>query len=407
MPLFTRYARLLLRTGLDLQKGQTLLINADVEAAPLVRALTEEAYQMGAKEVQLNWSDEACDLARLLYQKEEDLTSIAPWEAERYNAPSRGGCAYLRLYSEDPQGFSGVPAARQALRRNAFSAATKEAQRCRATGVSPWLAAAYPGAGWAALVFPDKTAQEAQEALWQAILSATRADAPDPDAAWRAHQQDLSRRTEWLNAHAFTAFHYENALGTDFTVGMPEGQLWAGGRSYTREGRAYIPNMPTEEVFCAPHRLKAEGRLVASLPLSHGGSRVEDFSFTFRDGAVADFAARVGAETLESILSTDEGARRLGEIALIPADSPIARMGLLFYNTLFDENASCHFALGRGYAECVRGGEALSEEALLDAGVNQSLTHVDFMVGTEDLRIEGLTASGRSVPVFANGVWAF
>lgn len=188
---------------------------------------------------------------------------------------------------------------------------------------------------------------------------------------------------------------------------MPEGQNWAGGRSWTTDGRAFIPNMPTEEVFCAPHRDRAEGRLVASLPLSHGGSRVEGIALTFADGQVVDFDARAGKETLAAILNTDAGARRLGEIALLPADSPIAGMNLLFYNTLFDENAACHFALGRGYSECVRGGEAMDEAALLEAGVNQSLVHVDFMVGTRDLRIEGIRKDGSRAPVFEGGVWAF
>ena len=401
------YARLLLKTGLDLQKGQTLLLNADTEAAPLVAVLAAQAYQMGAADVQCNWSNEACDRARLLYQDEENLGKLPPWEAERYNAPSRAGCAYLRLFSEDPFGMAGADPARIALRRNAVSAATKEAQRCRMTGVSPWLAAAYPGKAWAQRVFPNLAGEEAQAALWRAILAATRADAPDPDAAWQAHQQNLARRAEWLNAQQFAAFHYESGLGTDFTVGMPEGQNWAGGRSWTTDGRAFIPNMPTEEVFCAPHRDRAEGRLVASLPLSHGGSRVEGIVLTFADGQVVDFDARAGKETLAAILNTDAGARRLGEIALLPADSPIAGMNLLFYNTLFDENAACHFALGRGYSECVRGGEAMDEAALLEAGVNQSLVHVDFMVGTRDLRIEGIRKDGSRAPVFEDGVWAF
>ncbi|MGI5885196.1 MAG: aminopeptidase [Candidatus Spyradocola sp.] len=401
------YARLLLHVGLDLQKGQILLINAELEAAPLVRLLAEEAYRMGAGDVQCNWSDEGCDRARLLYQDEAYLGKMTPWEAERYNAPSREGCAYLRLYSEDPEGMAGVPAARAAMRRNAVSAATLEARECRMTGVSPWLAASYPGRAWAAHVFPDLAPDAAQEALWQAILRATRADQPDPAAAWTAHQENLARRTAWLNEQQFTAFHYISGLGTDFTVGMPEGQIWEGGCMHTREGRAYIPNMPTEEVFCAPHRGRAEGRLVASLPLSHGGNRVEGFSLTFRDGEVVSFDAREGKETLASILDTDEGARRLGEIALIPADSPVAGMNLLFSNTLFDENASCHFALGRSFPECVRGGEEMDDAALLEAGVNNSLTHVDFMVGTKDLRIEGIRADGSRVPVFANGVWAF
>lgn len=401
------YARLLLKTGLDLQKGQTLLLNADTEAAPLVAVLAAQAYQMGAADVQCNWSNEACDRARLLYQDEENLGKLPPWEAERYNAPSRAGCAYLRLFSEDPFGMAGADPARIALRRNAVSAATKEAQRCRMTGVSPWLAAAYPGRAWAQRVFPNLAGEEAQAALWRAILAATRADAPDPDAAWQAHQQNLARRAEWLNAQQFAAFHYESGLGTDFTVGMPEGQNWAGGRSWTTDGRAFIPNMPTEEVFCAPHRDRAEGRLVASLPLSHGGSRVEGIALTFADGQVVDFDARAGKETLAAILNTDAGARRLGEIALLPADSPIAGMNLLFYNTLFDENAACHLALGRGYSSNIRDYEKYSLDELRAMGVNDSMVHEDFMIGSADLAVTGVTASGERIPIFRDGGWAF
>lgn len=401
-----KYAQMLLRTGINLDRGQDLVLNADVEAAPLVRELTAQAYEMGAREVHINWSDTACERARYLKQSEETLRTVPDWKAEMYNSYARGGCGYMRVVSEDPDAMRGVDAGRIALARKALSAATHEAENCRMTGISPWLVAAYPGKQWACRVFPGLDADQAVEKLWQAILCASRADAPDPAAAWEAHQRNLSRRVRWLNEQQFVSFHYRTGLGTDFTVGMPEGQNWAGGGSLLKNGRSYVPNMPTEEVFASPDRSAAQGRLVASLPLNHNGVLIEDFWFEFKDGKVVDYGARAGREALTAILDTDEGAAHLGEIALIPADSPLAMMGLLFYNTLFDENASCHFALGRAYAECLRGGEEMTEEQLLAAGLNQSLTHVDFMVGTKDLEITGVRADGSRVPVFAGGVWA-
>ena len=401
------YARLLLRTELDLQKGQTLLLNADTEAAPLVAVLAAQAYQMGAADVQCNWSNEACDRARLLYQDEENLGKLPPWEAERYNAPSRAGCAYLRLFSEDPFGMAGADPARIALRRNAVSAATKEAQRCRMTGVSPWLAAAYPGRAWAQRVFPNLAGEEAQAALWRAILAATRADAPDPDAAWQAHQQNLARRAEWLNAQQFAAFHYESGLGTDFTVGMPEGQNWAGGRSWTQDGRAFIPNMPTEEVFCAPHRDKVNGVVYGTKPYAYNGQLIEGWHVTFKNGCVVEHGEEKNGLLLAELLTTDENANRIGEIAFVPASSPINRSGVLFYDTLFDENAACHIAFGAGYPTNIKGGAKLSRAELMKKGLNDSAIHEDVMIGAPDTRITGLRKNGETVSIFENGEWAF
>ncbi len=401
-----RYARMLLTMGINLEKDQELVINADLESAPLIRVMTEIAYQMGAREVHINWSDTTLSRYRYLYQSEEGLKTVHDWKAEMYNGYARRGCGYVRIVSEDPDALEGVAASRIAMAGNALSAATREAENMRMTGVSPWLVAGYPGEKWAQKVFPGRSKEDAVEALWRSILRATRADEADPVAAWEAHQRNLSARAGWLEAQQFVSFHFENALGTDFTVGMPKQHLWAGGAARLKNGRRYIPNMPTEEVFSSPDRDCAEGKLVASLPLNHRGTLIEDFSLTFHKGCVVDFDARRGKDALKQILDTDEGARRLGEIALIPADSPLPQMGLLFYSTLFDENASCHFALGRAFASSVENGENLTEAELWERGLNQSLTHVDFMVGTKDLKITGTRADGSQCKVFENGVWA-
>lgn len=401
-----KYAQMLLEVGLNLDKGQELVLSAAVESAEMVRILTEKAYQMGAKDVLINWSDAQCARSKYLYQDEETLGVVHDWNAEMLNSYARRGCAYMRLASDDPDAFKGIDAGRIAIARNALSAATKEAGDCRMTGISPWLVAACPSEKWAQKVFPNLPQDQAVEKLWEAIFYATRADQQDPEACWAQHQQNLNRRVDWLSGQCFVSMHYKNNMGTDFTVGLPQGHIWSGGGSKLKNGRSYVPNMPTEEIFTAPQRTMADGKLVASLPLNHGGTLIEGFWLSFKDGRVVDYGAESGEAGLKAILDTDEGAYYLGEIALIPADSPLSKMGILFYNTLFDENASCHFALGRAYADCVKGGEDMTEEQRLEAGLNQSLTHVDFMVGSEDLRITGTRADGTSVPVFENGVWA-
>ena len=401
-----RYARMLLRVGLGLRKGQEFMINASLEAAPLVRELTRQAYEMGAKDVHINWQDAECEKLRYLCQDEETLGSFPDWKAEMYNGYCRRGCAYLAITSDDLDAFAGVDAARIALAGRAKTAATLEAVNCRMTGVAPWLVAGYPGVKWAQKVFPGLPADEAVDKLWDAILFVTRAKQDDPEAAWKAHQSNLDRRKAWLNAQHFTAMHYAAPNGTDFTVGLADKHIWDGGCVAIEGKNSFIPNMPTEEIFSVPDSRKAEGTLVAALPLSYNGNLIADFRLTFKDGKVVDYDAGTGKEALRSILETDDGAGRLGEIALIPVDSPLAQLGLLFYSTLYDENASCHFALGRAYPSCYEGGEDMTKEALIAAGVNDSLVHVDFMVGTKDLTITGIRADGAEVPVFEHGVWA-
>ena len=403
----TKYAKMLLATGVNLQKDQELVIAASVESAPLVRVLTREAYIMGAKEVQVNWSDSETDKQKFIYAADEVLTNVHEWKAEAANSFARRGCAFISVYAADPDAYAGIDPARIAMASRAMSKATMEAMAARMTGVSSWLVASYPSEKWAQKVYPELSAEDAVKKLWDAILYATRGDADDPVQAWKDHQENLNKRMRWLNKMNFKTMKYKSANGTDFTCGMAEGHIWNGGGSVLKNGVGYIPNMPTEEIFSAPDCSVAEGKLVAALPLSHSGTLIENFWFEFKDGKIVDYGADKGVEALKGILETDEGALRLGEIALIPMDSPLAKMGTLFYNTLFDENASCHFAVGRAYPDCVKGGEEMKPEELKAIGVNaESLTHVDFMIGTDDLTITGITHDGTEVKVFENGLWA-
>ena len=403
----TKYAKMLLAIGVNLQKDQDLLIASSIDCAPLVRVMTKEAYEMGARTVRVNWSDSETDKQKFIYASDEVLSDVPDWFAEAANSHARKGGAFVSIYAADPDAFAGVDPARIAMASRAMSKATMESMQARMTGEAPWLVASYPNVKWANKVYPGLSDEEAMDKLGDAIIAATRADEEDPVAAWKQHQANLNKRISWLNKMNFKAMKYKSANGTDFMCGMAKDHIWNGGGSPAKNGMIFVPNMPTEEIFSAPDCNVAEGKLVAALPLSHSGTLIENFWFEFKDGKVVNYGADKGVEALKGILETDEGALRLGEIALIPMDSPLAKMGTLFYNTLFDENASCHFAVGRAYPDCVKGGEEMTNEQLKELGVNaESLTHVDFMIGTDDLTITGITQDGAEVKVFENGLWA-
>ena len=347
-----RYASMLLRVGLGLRKGQEFMINASLEAAPLVRVLTRQAYEMGAKDVQVNWQDAECERLRYLCQDEETLGSFPDWKAEMYNGYCRRGCAYLAITSDDPDAFAGVDAARIALAGRAKTAATLEAVNCRMTGVAPWLVAGYPGVKWAQKVFPGLPADEAVDKLWDAILFVTRAKQDDPEAAWKAHQSNLDRRKAWLNAQHFTAMHYAAPNGTDFTVGLADKHIWDGGCVAIEGKNSFIPNMPTEEIFSVPDSRKAEGTLVAALPLSYNGNLIADFRLTFKDGRIIEAHAN-DDEKLAAVFDTDEGARFVGEFAIGVNPYILSPM----CDILFDEKicGSIHFTPGSAYDDADNG----------------------------------------------------
>ena len=392
-----RYAELAVKAGLDLQPGQELMIEAQLEAAPFVRRVAAQAWQAGAKDVTVYWADEDLTRMRYLNGRPELFSQCPDWRALQLNGLAERGGAFLSIRSGDPAALAGVDPARVAAAGKASHAACAPFYDGMHENKVPWCIVGVPSPRWAKAVFPSLPEDEAMAQLWEAIFKTVRADTPDPVAAWRRHKESFAARIQWLNSHAFAQLHYHNGRGTDITIGLPEGVTWGGGGGELADGRWWFPNMPTEEILTAPHRDKADGTVHSSMPLNHQGSLIDDFWLTFKDGRVTDFGAAKGYDALKAILDTDEGARHLGECALVPVSSPISRLGILFYNTLYDENASCHFAVGR----------AATADGRPVEGLNDSATHVDFMLGTDDLSIDGITADGTAVPVFRGGEWAF
>lgn len=401
------YARLAVVTGLAVKPGQEVMISASVEVADFVHLVMEQAYKAGASDVVVEWMDN--EAAKLRYQHSymEKISQCPEWTSLMRNTMAQRGAAFLSIRSDDPRVLADVdpkkPAAAQKASRNACGPFV-EAHR---NGTMPWCIIGAASPKWAQAVFPDLPEQEALDRLWDAIFQTARVDSGDAVAAWEAHRQEFQKRIAWLNEQGFDTLHYQNSLGTDLTVGLLPGGIWCGGGAATADGRWHFMNLPTEEVYTAPHRERTEGTVYSSMPLNFNGNLIDQFYLTFEKGRVVDFGAKQGEEVLRSILEMDEGAKYLGECALVPYDSPISNLGILFYNTLYDENASCHLAVGSGISEAIEGGMSKSREELLQVGINDSLTHVDFMFGTADLSITGIRPDGTRVPVFQNGNWAF
>ncbi|MBE6368612.1 MAG: aminopeptidase [Lentisphaerae bacterium] len=398
------YANLIVNMGLRPQKGQEVIIVAGLDQIEFVRKTAELCYLAGASKVQIDWQDMPLNKLSQQYQSEEKLSTIEDWELAKLKWRSETLPAFLWLDSDDPDGMDGIDQGKRA-----------RAQMARFPKIKPfrdamenkyqWCIAAVPGVKWAQKVFPDLSAADAVEQLWEAILQGARANG-DAMENWRKHNQRIHDLTHKLNAYNFAALEYKSANGTDFRVGlMPQG-VFAGAEETDLSGRSFNPNMPSEEIFTTPEKGKAEGLLVATKPLSWQGSLIEDFSIRFENGKAVEVKAAKGQDALERMIAMDENAPYLGECALIDYDSPINQMNILFYNTLFDENASCHMALGRGFDVCVKDYEKYTHEELKALGVNDSMIHVDFMIGSRDLNITGITADGEKIPVFRNGSWA-
>ena len=402
-----KYARLAVRSGCNLQEGQELFVVADIATAPLVRKIVAEGYAAGASIVTVRWTDEVCGRLAYEHRSLESFETFPEWQAVLQNGMARRGAALLFIDSDDPEALAGIDQRKLVALTKAAHAACKEWRDGMDFGRNVWCIIGAASPAWAAHVFPDLPLDEAVERLWEAIFATVRVDRDDPVAAWEEHRRSFEARRAFLDAKHIDTLHYTSGLGTDITIGLAEGSIWQGGGSETVGGTAFFPNMPTEEIFTSPHRMRTEGTVVASMPLNHNGSLVEGFSLTFHEGELVDFHAERGEDVLRELFATDEGARRLGECALIPKSSPIRQTGILFLNTLYDENASCHFAVGMGFPDCYEGGLEMDKEALLAAGVNDSATHVDFMLGTDDLRIVATTRDGEEFAVFEGGTWAF
>jgi aminopeptidase len=401
-----KYADLAIRVGVNLQPGQRLIIRTPIDAAPLVRLLTASAYQAGAKLVEVLWHDDAVNLARFQHAPRDSFEEYPVWRTQAMAQYAQEGDAFLSIAGSDPDIFSEQDPDLIALTQKVFRQHAREFYNHIMRDAVNWSIVAIPVAGWAAKIFPDLPLEEAQAQLWQTIFTICRIDQADPVAAWQTHIRNLLARSAFLNHKQYTALKL-TAPGTDLTIGLPQGHIWKSGQSVSAADIQFTANIPTEEVFTLPHKDQTEGVVTASMPLNYGGTLLEDFSLTFKEGRVVKATAAKGEAILNKLLDTDEGARRLGEIAMVPHSSPIAQSGLLFYNTLFDENAANHIALGRAYRFSLAGGKTMSDSEFAAAGGNDSLTHVDFMIGSTQMDIDGLTATGNSEPVMRGGEWAF
>jgi aminopeptidase len=400
-----RLAEVAVKVGLQLQPGQDVFLTAPVSSLPLVRRITEHAYKAGAGLVTPILSDEEITLARYRYAPDASFDRAAGWLYEGVAKAFDNNTARLAIVGDNPMLLANEDPAKVSRASKANSMAYRPAME-KITGFDVnWNIVAYPGASWAKLVFPDDPEDVAVAKLADAIFSASRVDRDDAVGAWHAHNAALRARTDWLNGHRFHALQYKGP-GTDLTIGLADGHEWVGGSSTSKKGIVCNPNIPTEEVFTTPHALRVDGHVRSTKPLSYQGTLIDDIAVKFEGGRIVEATASRGAEVLNKVLDTDEGARRLGEVALVPHSSPISASGILFYNTLFDENASCHIALGQCYSKCFVGGDRLTPEQVKAQGGNTSFIHIDWMIGSDQIDIDGVDADGRRVPVFRKGEWA-
>ena len=403
--LLDKYAELIVRTGANVQPGQVVQLTVSVEQHEFAAKIIEECYRAGAKKVNVDWVSDSHRKLNFLYAEKEVLATVLPWEEAKMKQMTEDYPCRIYIASEDPDAMNGVDPEKLSAAARSRSRVLKP-YRDAIDGKHQWVIAAYPSEKWAAKCFPG--AADAVDRLWDAILKTVRVEeGNDPVQAWKEHTEFLNRKSDWLNGEHFTSLRYRSKNGTDFTVDLIPDARWEGaGAVNSRNGAYYIPNMPTEEIFTSPMAGKCEGTLVAVKPLSWNSQLIEDFSITFRDGRAVSCRAARGQELLEKMIRMDDGAAMLGEVALVPKESPVNRSGILFYETLFDENACCHCALGIGFREVLPDGEDLSAEEARKRGINDSIIHVDFMIGAEDLDIDGIRPDGTVVPVFRNGTWA-
>lgn len=406
-PKLERYADLIVRKGVNVKPGQEVVVQAPVEVAAFVRLLVARAYAVGAGHVTVIWNDDA--VTRLTYENVDAswFETVPAWQREQLDSLAEAGACFIFVEGADPEALKGIDPAKPAAASKARNTQCVKYRHGMDFNINPWCIAGAPVAAWARQVYPGVEDEVAMYRLWCAILSVVRADGDDPEAAWELHNATFEKNLRLLNERHFDRLHYTSANGTDLWVGMTDKHVWEGGSSSTPDGHVFFPNIPTEEVFTSPHCERVDGVVYSALPLVRHGNKIDRFWFRFENGLVVDFDAEVGRDTLASILDTDEGARRLGEVALISKNTPIRETETLFYDTLYDENASCHLALGSGFPECYEGGYAMTQDDLRDLGLNKSGTHVDFMIGADDLDIMGVTADGEEIPVFVNGQWTW
>lgn len=402
-----KYASLAVNIGVNIQKDNILVISSPIETAEFARLITEEAYKSGAKDVIVHYGDQKLTKIKLENSSLETISNIPEWQAESYNYYARQEACFISISASDPDGLKGVPVEKIGASQKARTSALKEyfdnsmSNKCR------WCVLSVPTLSWAKKVFPKVSDDEAMESLWDVIFKTVRVDTENPVNAWKKHNAYLEEKIKFMNNNNFKRVHLKSANGTDLNIELPEGHIWAGGSEGDVNGIPFNANIPTEEVFTLPKKTGVNGIVYSSKPLSYGGNLIDNFSITFKDGKAIDFTAETGYDVLKQMLESDEGAKYLGEVAFVPYNSPISNSKLIFFNTLFDENAACHLAFGRAYESCVKDADKYSEEELEKIGVNNSVIHVDFMIGTSDLEITGINKNGEAIQIFSNGNWAF
>ncbi|MBM7643945.1 aminopeptidase [Scopulibacillus daqui] len=399
-----KYAELIVKVGVNVQKGQEVLISSSIESAPLTRLVTKHAYDSGAKNVHIDWTDD--HTTRLKYEKadEEVFKEVPEWKVKEKEQLAEKGAAFISIVSNNPDLLKGIDPERISNFQKASGKALNKFRQYIQSDKISWTVVAAASEAWAKKVFPND--EQCVEKLWEAIFTATRIDREDPVQAWKDHNQTLHRKVDLLNRKKYQKLHYK-APGTDLTIKLPEKHVWVGAGSENEQGVPFMANMPTEEVFTAPQKDGIDGYVTNTKPLSYGGNIIDNFTITFENGRIVDVKAEQGEAILRKLVESDEGSRYIGEAALVPHQSPISQSNILFYNTLFDENASNHLAIGSAYAFCIEGGKQMDEEELKENGLNISITHVDFMIGSEEMDIDGILADGTREPIFRSGNWAF
>lgn len=402
------YAKLGVLMGVNVQKGQTLIINTSVEGKELARYAVEEAYKAGAKEVIVNWSDDFISRMHYEHQDVDTLCNVPDWMIEQKVTPLKNGAAILHLVSEVPGVLAGISSEKISKATIARQTKFKEASEITMANKVQWSILGVPNPTWAKKVFPELEEKEAVEKLWEKILYTVQVNGDGSSVDfWDQHNKDLKEREKKLNDYNFKSLHFVNEEGTDLTIELVKNHIWAGGCEFSQSGVIFNPNMPTEEIFTMPYKYGVNGTVVSTKPLNYNGALINKFRLIFKEGKVVEYSAENEEAALQSIIDFDAGSSYIGEVALVPYSSPISQSNILFYNTLYDENASCHLALGRAYPMNVKGGTEMTQEELDEAGSNDSMTHVDFMFGSKDMKIMGILQDGTEVSVFENGDFVF
>ena len=400
-----KYAELIVKVGVNVQPGQEVVLYINVEQQHLAHLIVKEAYKAGAGKVMIKWSDTFAQREFLEHASDEFLENVPEFAKEEAQYIADHRCCRISVMSEDPGAFGGIDQKRVAAYQSANGKALMPVRQATQNNDLSWTVVAAASPAWAERVFPDLKGEAAVDRLWEEIFKTTRIDREDPIQAWKDHDAKLHEKEDWLNKEQFSALHYTSPR-TDLTIGLPENHVWEGGGSKNAAGIEFMANMPTEECFTAPDNRRIDGYVTSTKPLSYAGNILENMKFTFKSGKVVEATAEKGQAVLDHLLETDNGVRSLGEVSLVPDPSPISQSGITFFNTLFDENASDHLALGAAYPFNVQGGTKMSEDQLKAKGINFSQAHVDFMVGSADMNIDGIKKDGTIVPVFRNGDWA-